>query len=126
MKLLLLTPIFKRFKKSSFFSSLNQNTCPVYDAEEIKKQAQQEAIKTVSEIFKASAGSLSLFIPNIQVQAPTPNALAIQSSFPISLQGNLKDSSIFFRSYPFSPSGKPAWAEKGNNNNIAGRIKLFT
>ena len=45
MKLLLLTPIFKRFKKSSFFSSLNQNTCPVYDAEEIKKQEQQEAIK---------------------------------------------------------------------------------
>ena len=37
MKLLLLTPIFKRFKKSVFFSSLNQNTCPVYDAEEIKK-----------------------------------------------------------------------------------------
>ena len=45
MKLLLLTPIFKRFKKSAFFSSLNQNTCPVYDAKEIKKQEQQEAIK---------------------------------------------------------------------------------
>ena len=45
MKRLLLTPIFKRFKKSSFFSSLNQNTCPVYDAEEIKKQEQQEVIK---------------------------------------------------------------------------------
>ena len=45
MKRLLLTPTFKRFKKSSFFSSLNQNTCPVYDAEEIKKQEQQEAIK---------------------------------------------------------------------------------
>jgi len=45
MKRLLLTPIFKRFKKSAFFSSLNQNTCPVYDAEEIKKQEQQEAIK---------------------------------------------------------------------------------
>ena len=44
MKLLLLTPIFKRFKKSTFFSSLNQNTCPVYDTEE-KKQEQQEAIK---------------------------------------------------------------------------------
>ena len=42
---LLLTPIFKRFKKSTFFSSLNQNTCPVYDAEEIKKQEQQEAIR---------------------------------------------------------------------------------
>ena len=45
MKLLLLTPIFKRFKKKCFFLSLNQNTCPVYDAEEIKKQEQLEAIK---------------------------------------------------------------------------------
>ena len=45
MRLFLLTPIFNRFKKSAFFSSLNQNTCPVYDAEEIKKQEQQEAIK---------------------------------------------------------------------------------
>ena len=45
MKRLLLPPIFKRFKKSTFFSSLSQNTCPVYDAEEIKKQEQQEAIK---------------------------------------------------------------------------------
>ena len=45
MKLLLLTPIFKLFKKSTFFSPLNQNTCPFYDAEEIKKQEQQEAIK---------------------------------------------------------------------------------
>ena len=45
MKLLLLTPIFKRFNKSVFFSSLNQNTCPVYDAEEIKKQEKKEAIR---------------------------------------------------------------------------------
>ena len=45
MKRLLLTFIFKRFKKSAFFSSLNQNTCPVYNADEIKKQEQQEAIK---------------------------------------------------------------------------------
>ena len=45
MKRLLLTPIFKRFRKSVFFSSLNQNTCPIYDAEDIKKQEQQEAIK---------------------------------------------------------------------------------
>ena len=44
MKRLLLTPLFKRFKKSAFFSSLNQNTCPVYDTEEIKKQEQNEAI----------------------------------------------------------------------------------
>ena len=45
MRLLLLNPIFKRFKKRAFLISLNQNTCPVYDAEEIKKQEQQEAIK---------------------------------------------------------------------------------
>ena len=45
MKLILLTPIFKRFKKSSFFLSLNQNCFPFYDAEEIKKQEEQEAIK---------------------------------------------------------------------------------
>jgi hypothetical protein len=45
VKSLLLTPKFKRFKKSAFLSSLNQNSCPVYDAEEIKKQEQQEAIK---------------------------------------------------------------------------------
>ena len=44
MRRLLLTPIFKRFKKSVFFSSLNQNACPVYDSEEIKKQEQQKAI----------------------------------------------------------------------------------
>ena len=45
MKRLLLIPKFKRFKKSSFFSSLNQNSSPIYDAEEIKKQEQKEAIK---------------------------------------------------------------------------------
>ena len=45
MRSFLLTPIFKCFKKSAFFSSLNQNNCPVYDAEEINKQEQQEAIK---------------------------------------------------------------------------------
>ena len=38
MKLQLLPPLFKLFNKSSFFASLNQNTCPVLDAEEIKKQ----------------------------------------------------------------------------------------
>ena len=32
-------------KRVLFFLSLNQNTCPVYDAEEVKKQEQQEAIK---------------------------------------------------------------------------------
>ena len=44
MKLLLLTPIFRLFKTSTFLSSLNQNTCPVYDPEEIKKRAQKDAI----------------------------------------------------------------------------------
>jgi len=37
MKRILLTPIFKRLKRA-FLTSLNQNTCPVYDAEEIKKK----------------------------------------------------------------------------------------
>jgi len=45
MKLQLLPPLFKIFNKSTFLSSLNQNTCPVLDAEEIKKQEQQEAIE---------------------------------------------------------------------------------
>jgi len=45
LKLQLLQPLFKQFNKSTFFSSLNQNTCPVLDAEEIKKQEQNEAIK---------------------------------------------------------------------------------
>ena len=45
MKSFLLTPIFKTFNKRTFFSSLEQNNCPVYDAEEIKKQEQKEAIK---------------------------------------------------------------------------------
>jgi len=45
MKRLLLPPLFKLFNKSTFLSSLNQNSCPVLDAEEIKKQEQKEAIK---------------------------------------------------------------------------------
>ena len=45
MKRFLLTPIFKTFKRRTFFSSLEQNYCPVYDAVEIKKQEQKEAIK---------------------------------------------------------------------------------
>ena len=44
MKRLILTPLFKRFKKSVFLS-LNQNTCPVYDAEELQKQEQKEDIE---------------------------------------------------------------------------------
>ncbi len=45
MNRFLLTPIFKTFKRRTFFSSLKKNNCPVYDAEEIKKQEQKEAIK---------------------------------------------------------------------------------
>ena len=45
MKRFLLTPIFKTFKRRNFFSSHEQNNCPVYDANEIKKQEQKEAIK---------------------------------------------------------------------------------
>ena len=45
MKLFLITPIFKTFKRRTFFSSLKQNNCPVYDAKEIKKLEQEEAIK---------------------------------------------------------------------------------
>ncbi len=42
--LTLTTYLFKRFKKSVFLS-LNQNTCPAYDAEEIQKQEQKEDIE---------------------------------------------------------------------------------
>ena len=44
MKPLLLTHLFKILNRV-LFSSLNQNTCPVYDAQEIKKQEQKEAIE---------------------------------------------------------------------------------
>jgi len=44
MKRLLLAPVFKLFNKNTFLLSLNQNSCPVLDAEEIKKQEQKEAI----------------------------------------------------------------------------------
>ena len=45
MKSFLLPPLFKIFNKSTFLLSLNQNSCPVLDAEEIKKQEQKEAIE---------------------------------------------------------------------------------
>jgi len=51
MKRLLLTPIFKRFKKRAFLTSLNQNTCPLYDAEEIKKQEQQEQQEAIRKFY---------------------------------------------------------------------------
>ena len=45
MKRSILTFIFKPFKKSTFLASLSQNTCPVYDSEEIRKKEQKKAIK---------------------------------------------------------------------------------
>jgi len=45
LKLQLLPPLFKLFNKSTFFSSLNQNNCPILDAEDIRKQEQKEAIE---------------------------------------------------------------------------------
>ena len=45
MKRLLLIPKFKTFKKITFFLSLRQNNCPVYNAEEIKKQEQEDAVE---------------------------------------------------------------------------------
>ena len=45
MKRLLINPKFKTFNKSTFFLSLKHNTCPVFNAEEIKKQEQKDAIK---------------------------------------------------------------------------------
>ena len=44
MKMLLLKPIFKTFKKSTFFLSLKQNACPIYNFKEIEKEEQKEAI----------------------------------------------------------------------------------
>ena len=46
MKRLLLTPIFKRFKKRAFLTSLNQNSCPVYDAEEKKNKNNKKLLKS--------------------------------------------------------------------------------
>ena len=45
MKRLLIPPLFKLFRTRTFLSSLNQNTCPVLDSDEIKKQEQKEAIE---------------------------------------------------------------------------------
>jgi len=58
MKRLLLPPIFKRFKKSAFFSSLNQNTCPVYDAEEIKNENNKKLLKSYIHKKRALASPI--------------------------------------------------------------------
>jgi len=55
---LLLTPIFKRFKKSAFFSSLNQNTCPVYDAEEVKKKNNKKLLESYTQKIKGDIFAL--------------------------------------------------------------------
>jgi len=45
LKFQLLPPLLKLLNKGTLFSSLNQNTCPILDFEEIKKQVQKEAIE---------------------------------------------------------------------------------
>ena len=50
MKRFLLTPIFKTFKWRTFLSSFEQNNCPFYDAEEIKKQENKAYIYKIGII----------------------------------------------------------------------------
>ena len=70
MKRLLISPLFKRFKKSVFFLSLHQNTCPVYDAEDIKKKNKKKLLR--SYIHKKRA----LATPNIKARSsPSPSLL---------------------------------------------------
>jgi len=45
MKRFLLPPLFKLFNKSTFLSSLNQNSCPVLDAEDIKNKNRKKLLK---------------------------------------------------------------------------------
>jgi len=52
MKRLLLPPLFKLFNKSTFLSSLNQNSCPVLDAEEIKNKNRKKLL--INYIHKIS------------------------------------------------------------------------
>ena len=69
MKRFLLTPIFKTFKRRTFFSSLEQNNCPVYDAEEIKKQEQKEAIESMQQDFEMQTrGLVELQSRNQEIQ----------------------------------------------------------
>ena len=46
MRLFLVTPIFKRSKKSAFLSLLNLKNCPVYDTEEIKNKGKKKLLKS--------------------------------------------------------------------------------
>ena len=73
MKRFFLTPIFKAFKKRTFFSSLEQNNCPVYDAKDIKKQEQKEAIKKLypknfNRNFKVTSNDMK---PSCEPHIPT-------------------------------------------------------
>ena len=51
MERFLLNPIFKTFKRRTFFSSFEQNNCTVYDAEKIKKHEQKSYLKVLSVNF---------------------------------------------------------------------------
>ena len=63
MMRLLLPLIFKIFNKSTFLSSLNQNSCPVLDTEEIKKEEQKEAIEILGLIsINAKANAMNKFL----------------------------------------------------------------
>ena len=61
MKRLILTFIFKPFKKSTFLASLSQNTCPVYDSEEIRKQEQKKLLKDCIHNFKITTQTTLTF-----------------------------------------------------------------
>jgi len=52
MKNSLIAPLFKLLNKRTYLSSLNQNSCPVLNAEDIKKQEQKEAIHMVVPIHQ--------------------------------------------------------------------------
>ena len=60
MKRSLLTPIFKTLKRRTFFLSLEQNNCPVYDAEDIKSNSKKKLLK--SYIRKISTEILKNYI----------------------------------------------------------------
>ncbi len=44
MKSFIIPPSFKLYRKNTFILSINHNNWPIYDAEEINKKEQQEAI----------------------------------------------------------------------------------
>ena len=64
MKCFLLDPIFKTFSRSTFYLSPKQNTWPVYDANEIKRQEQKKLLK--SYICKVSTEIFKVIFKNIE------------------------------------------------------------